>query len=322
MLNLKKTAVAVLVLGSSAVFAGSMGPVCSSVNVTIPCESTAWGFGAEALYLEPVNSTIANTMGANSTGRVQNLPNNYAWGFKLEGSYHYGTGSDTNLNWYHLSKSASRSKSVVDQLDLSTLGTLENQVATGTVDPKWDAVNLELGQNVNFGENKHIRFHGGAQYVRLTNTTTLNTYDTLVPTEVVSVSNNPTYNGFGPRLGTDMSYDWGNGLGIYANGAGAMLVGSSKMSNSTAVNTALLTYSAAHSASRTTLVPELEAKLGVKYDYAMAQGDLTLDVGWLWINYFNSQSDLINQNLQLSQTDSDFGVQGLYFGLKWLGNVA
>ena len=320
MLNLKKTAVAVLVLGSSAVFAGTMGPVCSSVNVTIPCESTAWGFGAEALYLESVNSNLADTMGANSTGRAQNLPNNYAWGFKLEGSYHYGTGSDTNLNWYHLSKSQTQSRTVVDQLDLSAL---QNQVATGTVDPKWDAVNLELGQHVNFGENKHIRFHGGAQYVRLTNTTTVNTYDALVPTDTTSVSNNPTYNGFGPRLGTDMSYDWGNGLGIYANGAGAMLVGSSKMSNSAAGNNALLgSYSESHSASRTTLVPELEAKLGVKYDYAMAQGDLTLDVGWLWINYFNAQSDLVNTGITLSQADSNVGLQGLYFGLKWLGNVA
>ena len=58
----------------------------------------------------------------------------------------------------------------------------------------------------------------------------------------------------------------------------------------------------------------------------MAQGDLTLDVGWMWVNYWN----VVQSAPKVAGTfhsgnntqEGDFGVQGLFFGLTWLGNVA
>lgn len=338
MLNLKKTAVAVLALGSSAVFAGSMGPVCSAVNVTVPCETTAWAFGGKALYLQPTlggSGVGTQTTFTDLAGVSQTLGQNpqYSWGFMIEGAYHFNTGNDLNVNWYHINRSSSRTLSAYGPITNTT--PFATTAITGgpdsiSVDPHWDAVNIEFGQHVDFGENKSIRFHGGGEYARLTGnssfsgtrtiTGTLVDGTPLAATEANVVTNSPTYNGFGPRIGADMAYDWGNGLGIYANGAGSLLAGTSKFTR-TLVNTSTTESFGTASAGGTTsgsatiIVPELEAKLGATYTYAMAQGDLTLDAGWMWVNYFNA--------VQSSGTDvTDFGLQGPFIGLKWLGNVA
>ncbi len=329
MLNLKKTAVAVLALGSSAVFAGSMGPVCSAVNVTVPCESTAWDFGAKALYLKASANSDIGYAPVVADAVAGNHDHGYNWGFQIEGSYHFNTGNDININWYHLSHSDGHSWGVQPLTSFrfpDALG-LQSQSVTpqgGSVsaDPHWDAVNFEFGQHVDFGDNKAIRFHGGAQYARLTNDTYRNAGDLISSTSLVGETTttsyshtstlNRTYNGFGPRLGMDMSYDFGNGLGIYANGATAILAGtrsnsvnySDTLGNSVGLNT-----------SRTVIVPAVDAKLGATYTYAMAQGDLTLDAGWMWVDYINVHSDVDGH-------EGDFGLQGPFIGLKWLGNIA
>jgi hypothetical protein len=98
MLKLKKTAVAVLALGSSAVFAGTMGPVCAPGNVTIPCEKTAWDLGAQALYLQTSIAgdafyDNAHTVSPNASGSTSiyhetstGSQGNWGWGFMVEGS--------------------------------------------------------------------------------------------------------------------------------------------------------------------------------------------------------------------------------------------
>lgn len=301
MLNLKKTTVAVvLALGSSAMFAGTMGPVCTPGNVTVPCERTAWDFGAQALYLQPIysDSRIQRFIENNSNNNFFNNNNDsdWAWGFKIEGSYHFSTGNDVNVNWYHVNR---------------TQDFFYGTASEASIEPKWDAVNFEFGQHVDFGEWKKIRFHGGAQYAHI------ETDRDFVNDSVFGTSYfDKKFNGFGPRVGMDMSYNWGNGFAMYANGATALLVGDSKINSNTVfvtdagttVNMANYSYNGLR-----TMVPEVEAKLGLKYTYAMAQGDLTLDGGWMFVNYFNAVHELVS--------DSDFGLQGPYLGLKWVGNV-
>lgn len=325
MLNLKKTAVAVLALSSSAVFAGSMGPVCSAVNVTVPCESSAWEVGARALYFKAQtgDNTGYNPI-VDTTSILSHAPN-YNWGFQIEGAYHFSTGNDININWYHLSNSTDKTISAQTSSFVGPTGySTTTTVNSGALDmhPKWDSVNMEFGQHVDFGDNKAIRFHGGAQYARVADKIDSTSNITHTATGALAALSftglqqtqdyHHTYNGFGPRVGMDMSYDWGNGLGIYANGATSLLAGTRSYSLSYSNSVGGAQY---FSESRTAIVPELDAKLGVSYTYAMAQGDLTLDAAWMWINYFNVRTNVAGNV-------DDFALQGPMFGLKWTGNVA
>jgi len=306
MLNLKKTAVAVLALGSSAVFAGTMGPVCAPGAVTVPCEKQAWDFGVQALYLKPsynlTHSYVGTVTNGTATTYVDADPK-WGWGFKLEGSYHFNTGNDVNVNWYHMNKTSNHA--FVGSPLVGTAGTYAYQVK-----PSWDAVNFEFGQHVDFGDYKNIRFHGGAQYVHLEHEAR------TVQAGVVGYSAyESTFSGFGPRIGADMSYDFGGGFAVYGNSATSLLIGSSKFNNS-AVSANPTTYV---NGSHTDVVPELEAKLGAMYTYAMAQGDLTLDAGYMWVNYFDAQQNFIGTPASASSTDVAFS--GPYLGLKWVGNM-
>jgi len=316
MLNLKKTALAVLALGSTAAFAGTMGPVCSAVNVTVPCENTAWDLGGRALYVQTtgVPSVGQNTITVGNTTGTFGVNPQWSWGFQLEASYHYNTGNDFNLNWYHLRSDNSSATGAHNFGSIYAPGetaasTYNITSASGNIATAWDTVNMEFGQHVDFGENKFARFHAGAAWTRVGDSGAVATNGTVNGnTYNQSTSYSEVFNGFGPRVGTDLTYDWGNGLSIYGDGALGLLAGTGKSSSTT--------QGATFSISQTRVVPELDAKLGAMYTYAMAQGDLSLDVGWVWANYINSLTSLDDS------ITHDFGVQGLYFGLKWVGSVA
>jgi hypothetical protein len=302
MLNLKKTAVAVLALGSSAVFAGTMGTVgsvCTPGNVSVPCERTAWEVGATALYLQPIHTGPFGYLGT-TVNDYNALDAEWNWGFNIEAAYHFNTGSDFNLNWSHLDANADHYADTVNR-----------PTALSEFDTKWDAINAEMGQVVDFSMNSRMRIHGGVQWARIN--TEINPTTT---TDFLALDSK--YNGFGPRTGVDLGYGFGNGFGVYGKGAAALLVGTSSFG---ATN-----YAGTESAygSRTSIVPEFEAKLGADYTYAMAQGDLTLDVGYMWVDYLNAEHSSTNHtgsSVLGAVVESNFALSGPYVGLKYVGNV-
>lgn len=322
MFAFKKRLIAVFVLSLSCIdlFAGTMGSVCETKHVTTLCEDTFWDFGARALFLTPSFSGGDYRYAGveHVTGRYEDFNQKRGWGFYLEGSYHYNTGSDVSLNLYHFAKSM---KKIFDS-DIDFFRGREVELGISNIKPQWDALNLEFGQYVNFGENKHVRFHGGLQYARITIDERLfgSNLSGLHDDLNFNFQRKSLYNGFGGRVGSDMTYDLGHDIGIYSNFAAAILAGYDKARFLFEDNTEIPFKL---SASKPAIVPEVEAKLGIKYDYGMAMGDLTFDLAWMWFNYFNA-TQVIPSNFIIRTAPptiaGSFGYQGLFFGLHWLGN--
>lgn len=341
MLNLKKTAVAVLALSSSAVFAGGMGPVCSAVPVTMPCESNAWVLGGKALYLTTntggqTNSGYNTVSSSGGSLSLTDKNNNYGWGFNVFGAMKYGTGKDIVLGWNHINNSftttyGAQSLTGNQAFFFGNQFVKSNYITNLTVNagsgsklsPKWDAVNMEFGQRVDFSDVTFMRPFFGWQWARLgasnllslSGTETTNT--TAATGYAFSHAVNPDFNGFGPRIGLDGVYRVFAGLDIYAKGGFGLLAGYNKTSS---VYTDSATGNNASSSVNAVTVPMLfDGKLGIDYTYeTQGLGSLTLDVDWAWYGYVGPFARTSNPLYAGSPTN--FTLTGLEFGLTWAGD--
>jgi hypothetical protein len=351
MLKLKKIATSILCVASSTVLAGTMGPTsCVGDGVVVPCAKSAWEFGVQALYLKTnysgygfMSSSTSNptTLGEttlNATETYNEAPYNWAWGFKLEGAYHFNTGNDLNLNWYHVNNTSSTNSNQQQGF----IGDIINAIGSGlnfklnttlTTKPTWDAVNLEVGQHVHYGQSNNIRFHAGVQYAHIQNE-----YSSVIIPSVgnppitlggltINTGANLKFNGFGPRIGADYAYNLRNNFSIYAKGATTLLVGQQSFTDT--VNISLISPvsipTLTTTGSTTVIVPQLEAKLGATFTHKLPQGDFSFDAGWMWVNYFNALTNatLIGVLDGFGETkESNAAMQGPFVGVKWVGNVA
>ena len=286
-----------------------MGPVCTNGKVTLSCENVGWDIGLQALYLQPMYGDDLRFIGVNIQGNtldhVANSPE-WSWGFKLEGAYHFNSGNDVNLNWSHLD---GQKTNFSTSLIFFSGGDASNNFST--VEPKWDAVNLEFGKAINLSATNPIRLHGGIQYANIK--TSITQIGTVITGDLEPQSASPVakFQGIGPRIGADLGYNLSSNWLVYAKGATAVLAGQSRFRNTF---TRGEREPAQTILNKTIVIPEIEAKLGVNYTHNLQQSSLTLDAGYMWVNYFAAQ-----QTFYRGDPDNDFSLQGPYFGLKWVG---
>lgn len=338
MLNLKKTAVAVLALSSSAAFAGTMGPVCSAVPVTMPCESAGWEVGARALWynLGAGNQTI--NLSSSSGGSVStNVDPQFAWGFQINGSMLYGTGRSVMLDWYHVRDTVNGPSGtatvtgnqswIIGQQFIrgNYINTLSVTSSSSSASPKMDSVNMIFGQHVDFSEQTSANFGWGWNWSRVGTDNNIAMAGTAAYTTVsdgavaatafnFTGSNSQTFNGFGPEVALRGDYGLIDSLNIYARGSFAALAGFSKTTfTQTDVAT---TSSVTASNSVVTIVPVVDGKLGLAWDWDMPSfAKVVLDVNYDFGTYINAlRNNQIGVGISNS-TSSSFQYQGIAFGL-------
>jgi hypothetical protein len=296
-----------------------MGVTCDSSNVETPCAANAWSFAGSALYLQPSFPAFAwsnERTGTDALGNVQTFGTEpeYNWGFFLEGTYHFNQGKDFLLNIYYYDDTTRGT----DKLALG--GTGER-----TITSSWIATNFELGQALHIGEANDIRLHGGVQYARIYSKSNFsqvinlaNPIAGLPPTGPISGIVDDVFNGFGPRVGADLGYKlsdlWAgaDGFHVYTNVAAGLLAGKNIYTASISGATPAASGYAYRAVN--TVIPEIDLKLGLDYTYTIAQGNLTFDAGWLWVDYISAISYWTP-----GSSNGDATFQGLYFGLKWKG---
>ncbi|MDP1603415.1 MAG: Lpg1974 family pore-forming outer membrane protein [Legionella sp.] len=337
MFKLKHSITSLLIISNSLVFAGVMGPTCTPGSISTPCDNAAWSFGAQALYLQPSfggnglgysafsygTDSFGGTVGANNSGNtITTINPKWSLGFQIEGARQFGAGSDLDVTWYHQNSTTN--------MHFPT-GSLFSGNAPALyagffkVAPQWDAINIELGQQVDFDETKIMRLHAGIDFSRVK--TVFTNYPQLLPNSgpLFITKDSISFNGFGPRVGDDFTYKLSHGFGVYAKGAASLLIGTAKQHVSGYQNLVFpQSFSTGNyvQTNHNVVITELEAKLGLKYDYLTAQGVWGVDVGYMWLNYFNALVSQTGSGLagsaSSSSTAANFNLNGLYLGLKWV----
>ena len=161
-----------------------------------------------------------------------------------------------------------------------------------------DAANIQIGQRLTTGIFD-VRLFSGIRYAHLNYTLDMST-----PTAEQSLTS--LFHGFGPIVGVDARYQLGNGFGFDTHLNTSLLVGT--------VSDELINPTTTISESMNRLVPEVNAKLGVDYTYAIP-GDnksaFALEVGYQTTNYFHTF------NSAFVGGSSDASFDGVYAEIKF-----
>lgn len=326
----------------------------NSLIVTIPNRNPGFEFNVSALYLQP----IASNFGWSVTTTVLPIPSpnwrvnviepDFGAGFNIGARYFLlNPGTDVQLNWSHLNTNDADEVSVDPSSQwvspFSQTGTPPTQTGqitgisllkVGNVRLKfnYDSVHLDMGKYINLGSNLQTRLFTGLNALFLKEEIN-STFHGLPNLPIFNFNNTSKYNGIGPRLGLNNTYDIYHSIHLVGQLAGSVLYGKMQPAQykftGTSIELILAGINVNHEGLANPevnqLVPALDAKLGLSYSYLIKQTSvLTLEIGYMGAVYFDALSSYeTNTNVipidsgslstsSAKHTQSNFSVGGPY----------
>lgn len=341
-----------LVICSSAVYAHPAPAADNLFRVYIPDLRPGFEISLTGLALKPgannLNYVIYNKElpVQSPTWTEKEIKPGYGGAFNLGLRYVFPEGKDISLNWTHLNTSSSTSVSAPNiqyflgpDYEIGPDG-LTIRDAYGKARFKYDVINLDAGQYINVGTHVQMRFFGGLSNTYLREKVTAiysgNTFGDFAgpfSTEQIVSAN---FTGIGPRVGIQTSYltDF-YGIGVTGEAAVSALIGYTQAKTEYFSSSVELeddfdqdvNYQFIQDKRVTQVIPAIDAKLGLFYNYAMSNCmQLKLEGGYQAAVYVNAINQYLPGSLvsgeplqsggifvaTMSHTQSNYSVQGPY----------
>lgn len=236
--------------------------------------------------------------------------------------------ADATLDWTHLYSSTSSSTAADStsyflgpDYEIGPSG-IPIRNATGNVKFRYDVVNLNVGQFMNFGQHVALRFFGGLStgFLReeITANYTGNTTGTYAGPFSLNQDITSHFAGVGPRAGIHVDISTHTGFGFLGEAAASALIGSmaAKTSYTASAQQLLTVYGQTTNHQSITdqnvyqVIPGFDAKLGINYIHALTNNSLlTIAAGYQAAVYINAISQYLPASLVAGQpleTGGDF----------------
>ena len=325
-------------------------PTSKDINVTVPNQPGIWSFGLMAVWMQPVNKgynyaseaiEIPNlTASAGETDKSFVLNETYYGWFGADIAYAFpNNGRDISLAYEGLHGNTTDSASDNFNNDVNSLfprdflfGNVTGNEVTyieAKTETRYDAGDLLLGQKMAVGRRVFLHPFMGLRYAHIDVEDSFKSILEAFPLEGSTGGTEQgeietSFNGIGPRLGSDAAILLGKGFGIHARLGVSALIGTQKYNiNYTETflrDTVPTSYTNVQSQDRepeTHVIPEVDIRLGLNYTHpCTATMTLGVEVGWQVTDYFQA---LANASLFFSEapltvrtTNMDFALQGPY----------